>query len=215
MPELTAATVADAVAGDARAVRALFDALTPIVQARVARALLRSRAARGRDVHQEVQDLAQQVFVALFADGGRVLRSWDPARGLSLANFVGLVAEREVASILRRRRRSPFTEEPAPDSALEVEPDSGRGVERHVASRELLATIYERLRERVTGRGLEMFHMLVIDERTTAEIQAVTGLGEDAVYAWRARLLRLAREIRAEVMSESGAERRKPVEEAS
>lgn len=215
MPELTASAVADAVAGDARAVRALFDALTPVVQARVARALLRNRAARGRDVHQEVQDLAQQVFVALFADGGRVLRSWDPARGLSLANFVGLVAEREVASILRRRRRSPFTEEPAEESALEVEPDSGRGVERLVASRELLGAIYARLRERVTDRGLEMFHLLVVDERTTAEIQEVTGLGEDAIYAWRARLLKLARQIRDELMSESAPDRRKPVEEAS
>ncbi|MFT3765384.1 MAG: hypothetical protein QM820_07710 [Minicystis sp.] len=215
MPDLTAATVAEALSGDARAVRLLIDALTPVIQARVARGLLRSRAARGRDVHQEVQDIAQQVMLALFAEGGRVLRAWDPARGLSLLNFAGLVAEREVASILRRRRRSPWTEEPVEESVLDVAPDSGKGLERLVASRDLLAALYARMRSQLTDRGLEMFHLIVVDERPTAEIEAITGLSGDAIYAWRGRLLRLARQIHAELMSESADERRKPVEEAS
>jgi len=51
----------------------------------------RNRSAAGRDVRQEVADLIQEVFMALFADDARVLRSWQPERGLSLDNFVGLV----------------------------------------------------------------------------------------------------------------------------
>src|SRR5687768_1618744 len=79
----------------------------------VARGLARRMVkARGRDLRQEVEDLTQEVFVALFADDARALRLWDPARGASLANFVGLLAEREVASILRSGRRSPWTEDP-------------------------------------------------------------------------------------------------------
>ena len=77
--------------------------LTPVIQARVARTLLahRSRLAGGRDVRQEVEDLSQDVFLALFDRDGHVLRSWEPERGLSLENFVGLVAERQVLSFLR------------------------------------------------------------------------------------------------------------------
>src|SRR5262245_51304251 len=102
-----------ALGGDKGAIRALVAALSPVIQARVARALLRRRAAsKARDIRQEVEDLTQEVFVALFADGGRTLREWSPSRGLSLLNFAGLVAEREVASIMRSGRRSPWTEDP-------------------------------------------------------------------------------------------------------
>lgn len=51
-------------------------------------------------------------MVSLFTDQGRALRAWDPARGLSLENFVGFVAERQIASILRTAKRSPWTEDP-------------------------------------------------------------------------------------------------------
>ena len=99
-----------ALAGDVAATRRLVAAIMPIVQARVARTLVRRRGGSGRDARQEVQDLAQDVFAALFADDGKVLRAWDPVRGLTLASFCGLVAEREAASILRSGRRSPWTE---------------------------------------------------------------------------------------------------------
>ena len=71
-------------AGDAASSRALVAALLPVVQARVARVLVRRRGGSGRDVRQEVEDLSQEVFAILFADGARVLRAWDPSRGLSL-----------------------------------------------------------------------------------------------------------------------------------
>ena len=45
----------------------------------------------GRDIRQEVEDLSQEVFLQLFAEGGRVLATWQPERGLTLLNFVGLV----------------------------------------------------------------------------------------------------------------------------
>src|SRR5262245_8316373 len=89
-----------AIAGDAGAIAELLSAATPVVQARVARALLRRPETRGRDIHADVADLTQEVFVALFTADGKALKAWDPARGLSFANFVGLLAQRRVSSLL-------------------------------------------------------------------------------------------------------------------
>jgi hypothetical protein len=58
-----------------------------VVQSRAARALSRYRP-RGRDTRQDVEDLVQEIYLALFEQDGRVLKSWDPDRGLSLRNFV-------------------------------------------------------------------------------------------------------------------------------
>src|SRR5262245_1194983 len=110
-PYTDRARIEAALAGDEGAVRQLVDELGPVIQARVARALL--RRASGRSVRQEVEDLTQEVFASLFEDDGRILRAWDETRGLSLKNFVGLVAGRQATSILRSGRTTPWRDDPA------------------------------------------------------------------------------------------------------
>ncbi|WP_437941041.1 RNA polymerase sigma factor [Sorangium sp. So ce341] len=209
--ELALALIARAVSGEPAAVRALVDLLTPTIQERVMRPLLRRRRAAGhRDVRQEVEDMTQSVFLALFADGGRTLRQWDPARGLSLTSFVGLVAEREACSILRSRRRNPWTEQPTEDDALERADGASVSPEPAAISRELLATLAVRLRDRLSERGLELFYLLLVDERSTEDACALTGMTADAVYAWRSRIGRLVRQIAAELAAEAEAPGRAP-----
>jgi RNA polymerase sigma-70 factor (ECF subfamily) len=188
-----------ALAGDAAATRRLVHALLPVVQARVARTLVRRRGGSGRDVRQEVGDLAQEVFAALFADDARVLRAWDPSRGLSLASFCGLVAEREAASILRSGRRSPWTEAATEMEDLEKDLGEAPGAEVHVATREQLERLVDRLREELSPRGLELFHRLVVEEEAVESVCASTGLTADAVYAWKSRIGKLVRRIAAEL----------------
>ena len=205
-PEL----IAVALGGDRARVRALVASLAPIVQARVSRVLLRRRPqTASRELRQEILDLSQEVFVALFERDARVLRSWDPARGLSLANFVGLVAERETVSILRSGVRSPFL----PDDVLSddaLEPlEAPAALEQTVASRELLDRLLDALTVRLSPLGLHMFRLLYVEEQTVEEICATMSMQPDAVYAWRSRLSRLAQQIRRELgdsgMSEPGA----------
>lgn len=198
-----------ALTGDPAALTRLVAVLTPVIQARVARTLLahRFRLAGRRDVRQEVEDLSQEVFLALFSRDAHVLRAWQAERGLSLENFVGLVAECQVLSFLRSGRRNPrkedssFTEEPEPKA-----PDSDP--EKVAASREHLALLLDRMREELSPLGWRLFELLFVQERTQAEVQAESGLSADAVYAWRSRLRSLARKLRAE-MSGSGAPVRK------
>jgi DNA-directed RNA polymerase specialized sigma24 family protein len=203
---LTPDLLATALAGDASAVSRLVSALTPIVQARVARVLLRRESAgRGRDVRQELEDLAQEVFAALFAEQGRLLRMWSPERGLSLANFVGLLAEREAISILRSGRRSPWTEDPTEDATLADVAGSADGPEVRVASRELLARLLDRLRAQLSPKALQLFVWIMVEQLDVDEVCRLGALSPDAVYAWRSRLGRLLRVLAAEISSESAA----------
>lgn len=209
-----------ALGGDVTAVRRLVALLTPVVHARVVRTLVRRRGALGRDVRQEVPDLAQEVFVALFADDARVLRAWDPARGLSLVSFCGLVAEREAASILRSGRRSPWTESATELDTLEKELAHVAPAEAFVASREQLDRIVDRLREDLSPRGLELFHRLIVEEEDVASVCASTNMTPDAVYAWKSRIGKLVRKLATElasseprIVSDPAASRRRADEE--
>lgn len=209
--EVAVGALPQALAGDREAVRRLIDALTPIVQARVARTLLRRRAeARGRPIRQEVEDCTQEVFLALFADDAAVLRAWKVERGLSLVNFVGLIAEREVASILRSGKRSPWTEDPTFGDSIETLSEPSPGPEPMVASRQALEALLDRLRANLTPKGLDLFKRLYVQERTVEEVRAETGMSEDAIYAWRSRLRKLLKKLGQDLLSDSRGEARKP-----
>ena len=198
--EDSAGLVQRALSGDQAALTRLVAGLTPVIQARVARTLLarRARLGSGRDVRQEVEDLTQDVFLSLFSRDCHILRSWQAERGLSLQNFVGLVAERQVVSFLRSGRRNPWKEDPSPVEELD-EPAQESGPEEVAASREQLGLLLDRLREKLTPLGHQIFLLLFVQERSIPETMAASGLSADAVYAWRSRLRRLARQLLAEL----------------
>jgi RNA polymerase sigma-70 factor (ECF subfamily) len=180
--------------------RTLVDRLTPIIQARVARALLvRRPPGSGRNVQQEVGDLTQDVFLSLFTDGARTLRSWAPERALSLENFVGLVAQRQACSLLRTGKTSPFATEPEELATLDRLAPPAAAPEAVVASREQLALLLDRLRESLSPRGLELFYRLLVYEEPVEQVRAATGMSADAVYSWRNRVGRLLRRFAAEL----------------
>ncbi|HSG40918.1 MAG TPA: sigma-70 family RNA polymerase sigma factor [Thermoanaerobaculia bacterium] len=207
----TTEEVRGALAGEEPALTQLIQKLTPVIQSRVARCLLlrRTGAAAGRSVRQEVEDLTQDIFVVLFTDGGKVLRSWQPERGLSLVNFVGLVTERQTASALRSGKRSPWKEDPTLVEDLHQE-SLESGPEEIAASREELRLLLDRLTEELSPLGRRLFDLLFLRELPPDEVVRQTGMKPDAVYAWRSRLRRLANRLLSE-MSETSPTARKSV----
>jgi DNA-directed RNA polymerase specialized sigma24 family protein len=190
------ALLATALEGDSSAVRTLVRSLTPVVQCRVARALLRRHAqARGRNLRQELEDLTQEVFVALFSNDLRALRAWDPNAGLGVRSFVGLIAEREVASIMRSGRRSPWTEDPTTNASLEAVGPTERDPEGSAASRQLARTMLDRLRAELSPLGIRVFELLWRDQKSVEEACAELAMSADALYAWRSRIRKTARAI--------------------
>jgi len=185
--------VAGALGGDGRALTRLVEVLTPVVHARVARTLL-CRGRHSANLREEVQDLVQDVFLALLVNEKRELRRWRPERGLSLENFVGLIAQRRTFDYMRSSRRNAWKEEPAPSEDFDLPVDQP-GPDRIVTSKEQLDLLLERLSEKLSPFGLLMFELLFIEDLSTEEAMAATGLSRDAVDAWRSRLRRLARKL--------------------
>jgi RNA polymerase sigma factor (sigma-70 family) len=197
--------VAKALDGERAALAMLVDRLTPVIQARAAHWLLRQRGARARNVRQEVEDLTQEVFLALFAHGGKILRTWEPERGLTLDKFVGLVAERQVVSILRTHKRNPWREDPTLAEELEEDLPSHAPAEEIVASRNALERLFERLKEQLSPLGWHLFDLIYLQQQSVAEVIRATGMSADAVYAWRSRLSRLAHQCYLEITGEAPA----------
>lgn len=195
---MTSAELERVFSGDESALSRFVDAVTPVIQARVTRTLLRRGELAKVDVRPQVEDLTQEIFLVLFNDQARVLRDWDPERGLSLLNFVGFVTERQVASILRTGKRNPWKEDPTLTEELDGQ-DSAAGPEDQAASRDVLRRLLSRLEEQLSPLGRQLFDLLYLRERSVGEVQSDTGLSPDAIYAWRSRLRRLAHRARREL----------------
>ncbi|MEM9056792.1 MAG: hypothetical protein AAGD86_04905 [Pseudomonadota bacterium] len=202
MTEADSSLISQALAGDAAALRALVDRLTPVIQARVARRLLGGSA--HRDLRQDVKDLTQDIFLHLLENNGRVLAAWEPERGMSLDNYVGLIAERRTVSHLRSGRSNPWRESGSLDDVDEPKA-GGEDLSAVMMTQDMLQTLLERMREALSPLGWRLFELLYIAEKSVDEVQAETAMSADAIYAWRSRLRKLARRCHEELAVRPGS----------
>jgi RNA polymerase sigma factor (sigma-70 family) len=199
-PENPVATlIRRATEGDTKAMRKLVTTLTPVIRSSVAAVL--SRSSSRREGRQEVEDATQTVLLALFADRGRVLLQWDPARGLAIESFVALLAKNEIISILRSPRRNPWTEDPTLTEDLDRNATQRMGPESEAISRDMLEALTLAVRSQLSARGVEIFDMMFVRGLPADEVVAATGLSADAVYAWKSRITRQVRDILADLAS--------------
>ncbi|KIG19389.1 hypothetical protein DB30_02670 [Enhygromyxa salina] len=166
--------------------------MLPVLQTEVGYALIRNARTEGRDPRQEVRDFVQDVCISLLADRGKILRSWDPSRGRSFESFVRLVARRHVGATLRSLRRSPWTDTSVPGDELERQVTNDVPLARRFEASDSLARVLERLDSRLDARGMLLFSMLYIEERSVEEVMDATDMTRDAIYAWRLRFRKLA-----------------------
>lgn len=182
----------EALGGSDAALDRLAALLLPAIQARVAHVLLRRRGLFSGDARARLEDLVQDTFVELFRDGGRVLCAWDPARGLALTSFAGLVAEQRVYAFLRNRKASARLED-LDDGDSDLSAHAGPAAidpEARAASREHVEKVVDLLRAELSPIGRVMFDRLVLGDEAIAEVAADTGMTISAVQAWSSRLRR-------------------------
>jgi RNA polymerase sigma factor (sigma-70 family) len=200
--------IGQALARDPASVRALIGRISPVIERRVASTLWQ-RTSR-RDVRQEVKDMTQAVFLSLFEDDGKALRAWNPDRGCPFESFVALLAHRQVISILRRGRTSPWPDEPTEAARLDAAGDDAPAPEAIVASREHLRALLDRIREDLSPIGLELFQRLIVDEEPIEEVSRKFNKSEANLYQWRSRLLKRLRALSAEILAAPTSEKPAP-----
>ena len=185
-----------ALAGEPAARRNLVLRLTPVVKRRAVLAWAICRGCRGRALSRhDVLDLTQQVLLLLFDRDARILRSWDPSRGLSLSGFVGLVAEREAIALLRTGRRSAWAETPTSDDILEqvAEPTP---LDQRLFLRDELVRIWHCVEQQLSPRGLALFRALLVEEQPIEQVALEFAMSTGALYTFRSRLRRHVHDIR-------------------
>lgn len=189
-----------AFARDPQAMDALVRQLTPVVQARVARVLLRYRGqAKGRELRQDLEDCVQDAFVHLFSRDLAALRAWDPIRGLSLPGYVALLSERTVLQTLRTRKRNPWTDDPTAPEDIAAASATTPSPEPRIDAARTLDRLLDRLRGELSPKALLVFELAIVEDRPVPEVQERTGMSADAIYAWRTRVRRRIRAMAAEM----------------
>ena len=200
--ETDSAALELALAGDRGALQPLIDRWVPIIHARAARVIARGGYGAGPQAQQEREDLVQEVFVSLFERGGRALKAWRSDGGLSLDNWIGLLAERQVLSILRTGKRNPWTEEVTPTERLDRASDAV-DPEHEAITTDVLARLLDRLQEELTPLGWQVFQRLYVADEDVIQVADALSMSVDAVYAWRSRLRRRSRALAQELLSET------------
>lgn len=160
--------------------RRLVDALAPVVQARVARALARRGPAHFPRLRQELEDYVQDAFAELFNAGGRALLGWDPTAGRSIQNYVGQRVEWFIASRLR------IAPVPIEERELETAPAA---IEQRDSVRRVLAGIEGKWSQ----LGVRLFYLLFVLQTPSKEVGHELGMSCEAVDQWRFRLREFAR----------------------
>lgn len=139
--------------------------------------------------------------MALFDDDARILRAWDPARGASITTFIGIVADRRIASILRSARRRPWGAELPGESHVEGAASALALPDARVASREFGKQLLDRLGAELSPMGQDLFESILVDEKPVATICSERGMSAQAVWAWRHRLKKVIARVGGELES--------------
>lgn len=188
--------------GDMDARKAMIERLQPTIRRRVSRALRQQRLATAYDAN----DLEQDVMMLLLERQDRILGLWDPERGLSLDNFVGLVAQRTASTILRSGRKAGWAEQPTDVAALPAEIDL-ETPEHHIAEREELELILTRVRARLTERGVVLMDALLEAPESIEQLRAHLKMSASAMHSFKSRL-RLLWRVESHAVNSSRVESR-------
>ena len=191
-------TLRSALAGDEASLRRLAGQLIPIVQRSVAIAVMKMTSRASGDRRQLTLDISQEVMIALFSDGARALRGWNPEKGSPFPRFVGMIAQRRTISALRTKDHQRYR---LADDLAEIDEIASTRPpqEARASSRQELGRVLQRLQSSLSPKGLDIFYRLFVDDEPIDEVARGTGMTPNALYIWKTRLAKLLAQLQCEL----------------
>lgn len=173
--------VRKALGGHGGAMRTLVDRLLPVIRARVRRRVLGAPERR--------EDAVQDVWVYLLADGGRVLKGFDPKKGKSLEGFVGMLTERQIIDLQRKANAAKRGADRVvhDDQAIISTPDA-HTPEDDAITADLIDRLNTHLHSVLSGTGQLVLRLIYTDECSPAEAAEIMGVKVQVVYNWQHRI---------------------------
>lgn len=167
---------------------------------REARIVLRPIALRyRRDGRELVEDLGHDVLVLLFDEDSRILRAWDPTRGMKLRSFVALIVRRYIFRRFKGFRGNPWSIDPAEadvlagylDDGIAAGPTDRADIEYRLQLDRVLTVLHRQL----NARDWRLFVKLYVDQHTPAEVAVEEDIRENSVHKWNSRIQKRIRKI--------------------
>lgn len=186
--------------GDDRdqALERLIRYLEPVIRIRANRRLEAAKSP-SQVRRADVDDLVQEVWLQLFADDFRVLRSWTPSRGRNLRSFVAMISTRFCIDLLRGRRLNPQREVTLGMEQLERDAGLVDELESRTTTRSFLEALVTSMRDILSKDGATLLQLMYLEGASPQEAAEQTGLPKTKIYNQRRRITELARKLAREL----------------
>ena len=142
----------------------------------------------------EKKDLIQEVWARLLNDNGKVLKKYDPGRGMSVESYSTMIVNREIGDIIRKhqsnKRKEQLNIKFNDDIYLEHNPLT---IERFIQARELAVKLDYWLCSELTDRGITVLHAAFYEDAHPGEVAKHLNMSIKNVYIWRHKLRALSR----------------------
>lgn len=135
----------------------------------------------------------QDVMLKLFAERGRVLRAWDPDRGLTLRGFLRRVVRFHVLQLFRSSVRNPWRDR-LTESHSEVAGEDSDAILHQL----WLWEVRDLLLADESEHGRALYVGLFVEHRSAEDVGEQNNMSRDAVYQWRSRFKRRAARLLAD-----------------
>jgi RNA polymerase sigma factor (sigma-70 family) len=170
---------------------------------RVLRQHARREISRRGGSRQDVEDLTQEAFIALWKNDAQELKKWDPTRDPSFVRFAGFVAKRKMTKYLHRQRTRQSYLVQTGVFEHHVPVACARSPEEVVIVRLFLEKLLVRLFDGLEPKSLELFQLSILEERSAAGACHELGCAPNVVHK---RLSRLRNTMRAVALEIEGRE---------
>lgn len=192
-PGWTPASVTRAFAGERPRADALARALLVLLPPLAARELIPWSGHYRRSPASLCEDVVQDVMLKLFAERGRVLRAWDPERGLTLRGFLRRVVRFHVLQLFRSSVKNPWRDR-LTEGHLEVAGEDSDAVLHQL----WLWEVRDLLLAEENDHGRALYMGLFVEHRSAEDVGEQHNMTRDAVYQWRSRFKRRASRLLAD-----------------